>query len=951
MITGITLCLMFALPQQGGSDLLASKNADAARAITAEFGLDYWSGKLVERSLASATSADGKSDLLLARCDVLRMVAGRKLDELERLFSLGEAGEAYSTYLDSSPSSSRATKAQSNLGTLAFIYGQTLIQLINSGGIGGDDLVKASEQAERIFKAALSGMNSVISWWENLSADDPEKASAEYTDYLPSVYNRALVYRYWSELHEEGSLDRGQKAEKAIDLLSEFALGAPFLPQQRAYSALADCFAVIGKYEDAADYYMYVTEQVTDLIAQEGNNLAPSYIAQLQDASQESMLGMAKMYQRSNELVRFWDTYNNFEAWVVNNEVTVSRMGFTLRLSAAKQMTVEGRSAEAIVLASAVAAANERNMLRLQANSVMGRAILLAPADADISLDILYSSAEGAYFQKRFADAVDGFRLLVPRLNASSEDIGAKAYYYLGLSWSKQGESLLAMVSHQVGYQSYPEHEDYALKNAEKWQKAAEKLSIDNPSDGILREFSNEATVAVQVLGGGGDNLEWNQAKQLLKLAKSSARAANGTELGSAESRKVATAYQRAIESLLTIPPDNSYHELALVARGIAEYDASEFDATAVARSIKHLSNYVNNYITDEANDPKDPLQRKVRKDKEPEAVFYLGLAQRRDGNSIGVLSSFENFLDRYPSQQSLSFATMTYRIEAFILLNDIDGAIAEYEAMHEVEASGARISIGSYYIYKYFNNISSTADLSDPQPLALLQEAKYLHDFNHYSSSPRWQNLIGEADLLSRIGNNVDASKMYALVLNKHASASDFTAAFRFKAEIGYVDSMLEQGQIGRAVVIIDSLLESRPKNLRVKTAAVKVKAGFLLYDPSKTRLRDQIRVIPGELSPEALATASELAQDIVKVATFQANSFVAADPDNSGNKYYYPEWWEAQVTQAFVMYQRHRTNPADVGKHITFVKTLSLQAPNLGKNVAGPRVAASLKWILSQK
>ena len=951
MITGITLCLMLALPQQGGSDLLASKNADAARAITAEFGLDYWSEKLVERSLVSATSADGKSDLLLARCDVLRMVAGRKLDELERLFSLGEAGEAYSAYLESSPSSSRATKAQSNLGTLAFIYGQTLIQLINSGGIGSDDLVKASEQAEGIFKAALSGMNSVISWWENLADDDPEKASAEYTDYLPSVYNRALVYRYWSELYEKDSLDRSQKAEKAIDLLSEFALGAPFLPQQRAYSALADCFAVIGEYEDAADYYMYVTEQVTDLIDQEGNNLGLNYIAQLQDASQESMLGMAKMYQRSNDIVSFWNTYNDFESWVAGDEVTVSRMGSTLRLSAARQMVVEGRSAEAINLASAVAAANERNMLRLQANSVMGRAISLAPADADISLDILYSSAEGAYFQKRFADAVDGFRLLVPRLDASSSEIGPKAYYYLGLSWSKQNEALLAMVTHQVGYQSYPDHEEFALKNADKWQKAAEKLSIDNPNDEILREFSGEATVAVQVLGGGGDNLEWNQAKQLLKLAKASAHAANGTESGSTESRKAAAAYQRAIESLSEIPSDNGYYELALVAIGIAEYDASEFDATASARSTAILSNYVNNYITDEANDPKDPLQRKVRKDKEPEAVFYLGLAQRRDKNILGMLNSFENFLGRYPSQPSLAFATMTYRIEAFILLNNIDSAIAEYESMHEIDASDARISIGSYYIYRHYNQLSSEADLLDQLSPILMQEAKYLHDFNSYSRAPRWQNLIGEADLLSRIGDHVAASKMYELVLNKHASASDFTDAFRFKTEIGYVDAMLEQGQIGRAVGIIDSLLESRPKNLRVKTAAVKVKAGFLLYDPSKTRLRDQIRVIPGELSPEALATASEISKSIVKITEFQANDFVAADPDNSGNKYYYPAWWESQVTQAFVLYQRNRINPADTGKHIAFVNALRLQAPNLGEDVAGPRIAASLKWILDQK
>jgi hypothetical protein len=950
MITGITLCLMFALPQQGGPDLLAYKNADAARAITAEFGIDDWSGRLVERSLDSATSADGRSELLLANCDVLRMVAGRKLDELERLTALGEAGEAYVDYLEDDPSSSRLAKAQANLGTLAFIYGQTLAQLILNGAIDDDNLAEKTEQAEKIFETALAGMKTLIKWWEGLLDDDPEKASSEYTLYLPSVYNSALINRYWAELYDD-DLMRLEKANIAIDILSEFVLGAPFLPQQRGYSALADCFSVKKEYEDAADYYRYVIDRVTDLIDQEGNSLGLSYIVQLQDAGQESMLGLSSMYLRKADFPNFWITYRDFEAWIVKNDATVSRMGYTLRLSAARQMIADGDFRGAIDLASAVAVANERNVLRLQANSVMGRAISLAPDYTDISLDILYSSAEGAYFQKRYADAVEGFRLLVPRLNTSSPEIGAKAYYYLGLSWTKQHEALLAMVSHQIGYQSYPDDEDFALKNASKWQKAAERLSNNNPEDEILREFSNEATVAVQVLGGGGDNLEWNQAKQLLKLAKSAARAANGTESGSTESRKAAAAYQRAIESLGEITSDNGYYELALVAIGIAEYDASEYDATASARSTAILSDYVNNYITDEANDPKDPLQRKVRKDKEPEAVFYLGLAQRRDNNSLGVLSSFENFLARYPSQPSLAFATMTYRIEAYILLNDIDGAIAEYEAMHEIEASDARISIGSYYIYRHYNKLSSAANIVDPQSPILRHEAKYLHDFNSYSSAPRWQNLIGEADLLSRVGNNADAGKMYALILDKHASASDFTDAFRFKAEIGYVDAMLEQGQIGRAVEIIDTLLESRPKNLRVKTAAVKVKAGFLLYDSSKARLRDQIRVIPGEDTPEALATASDISKSIIKIAEFQANDFVAADPDNSGNKYYYPEWWEAQVTQAFVLYQRHRTNPADMGKHITFVKALSLQAPNLGKEVAGAHVAASLKWILDQK
>ncbi len=949
MITGVTFCLTLALLQQGGSDLLASKNADAARAITAEFGLDYWSEKLVERSLRTATSADGKSDLLLARCDVLRLVASRKLDDLERLFALGAAGTAYTAYLESNPSSERATRAQSNLGLLAFVYGQTLVQQINTGGISGTDLSKATEDADVIFKSALTGMNSVISWWENLGDEDPQKASTEYTDYLPSVYNRALVYRFWSELFEEESLERSTKAEKAIDLLSEFALGAPFLPQQRAYSALADCYAVLGEYEDATDYYMYVNERVNRLIDEEGNNLTPNYIAQLQDSSQEAVLGMISMFQRNGNVAQFWETYRTFESWVTTNNATVSRTGSRIRLAAATQMIAEGRAAEAINLASAVASANERNILRLQANSVMGRAISLAPADADISLDILYSSAEGAYFQKRYADAVNGFRLLVPRLHVSNDVIGAKAYYYLGLSWAKQNEALLAMVSHQVGYQSYPDHEEYAVKNAQKWQKAAEKMSIDNPNDEILRGFNSEATVAVQILGGGGDNLEWNQAKQLLNLAKASAHSAKGSGADSSESRKAAAAYQRAIESLGLIPRDNDYFERAIVAIGVAEYEASEFDATAAARSTATLSDYIENYITDKANAPNDPLQRKVRKDKEPEAVFYLGLAQRKDGNSLGVLSSFDSFLERYPAQPSLAYASMTYRIEAFIALNDLKGAISEYESMHAIKASSDRISIGAYYLYKHYSSLASSATLAD-NPSLFAQEVKYMHDFNSFSRAPRWQNLLGEADLLSGMGDHQAAGIMYDFILDNHSSASDFSDAFRFKVEIGYVESMLEQGQIGHAVAIVDSLLESRSKNMRVKVAAVKVKAGFLLFDQSKTRLRDQIRAVPGELTPEALKIASDLAKDIVKTAEFQANTYEAPDPDNSGNKYYYPEWWEAQVTQAYVLYQRHRSNPADMGKHKTFVEGLRLQAPNLGKDIAGPRVAASLRWILDQ-
>ena len=928
---------MFALPQQGGTDLLSAKNADASRAITAEFGLDYWSEKLLVRSLENASSDEGRSDLLLARCDVLRMVAGKKLDDLERLIALGQAGTAYSEYLASSPSASRATKAQSNLGTLAFVYGQTLVQLINSGGISGSQLEDATKEADVIFTSAVAGITEVIAWWEALPHDDPDKASSEYTDYLPSVYNRALIYRFWSELFDAESISRDDKATTAIEYLEEFAGGAPFLPQQRGYSALGDCYVVLKEYDEAASYFEYVIDRIASVLEEDGSKMGLNYIAQLQDVSQEATLGMAKMYRRNGNVSQFWETYTKFELWASLSSSTVSRSGSLLRLSAAEQMISEGRAADAINLASNVAESNERSILRLQANSVMGRAITLAPADADISLDILYSSAEGAYFQKRYADAADGFRLLIPRLDNVDENYGAKSYYYLGLCWAKLDLPILAMVSHQVGYQNYPNDEEYALKNAEKWQKAAEKMSIANPEDDILREFNSEATQAVQILGGG-DNLEWNQAKQLLNLAKASASKAKGTGPDSKESRNAANAYQRAIESLSKIPADNDFYEFAKVSIGVAEYNASEFDATAAARSVSILSDYIDNYIADAANDPQDPLQRKIRKDKEPEAVFYLGLAQRKNGNNLGVLSTFDNFLERYSDQPSLAYAAMSYCVEAHISLENIDGAIAAYQDMHAKGASDARISIAAYYLYMHYRSATEAASAEDKLALIPLQ-AKYVHDFNAYSSAPRWQNLLSEADLLTKISKFKEAGELYETVLNDHSKAKDFTAAFAFKTQIGFVESLLAQRQIGKAVPLVDAMLKERPENLRVKSAAVKVKAGFLLY------INNRVVEVPGQGTEEALATASKLASEIIKLAAFQADNSTP-----SINKYYYAPWWEAQLTQAYVLYQRNLTSPADLGKHQKFVKGLQRQAPELGADIVGRRISESLKWLLNR-
>ena len=935
MVLGITLSISLCLLQQSSNDLLASKNADAARAITSEFGLDLWSQKLLDRSLNSTSNPDGKSTLLLAKCDVLRMVAFRKIDENERLSALGEAGDAYIAYLEAGARASETTKAQSNLGQLSFLYGKTLLELIRSEKISGEQKDGAVEKAENIFKAALKGMNAVISWWEALEDDNPEKASTEYTDYFPSVYNRGVVYRFWAELYPKDSLDREQKAGKALDLLDDFALGAPFLPQQRAHCAIADCYAVLGELQDANDYYLYVIDSVDELIEQSESNLNTAFVNQLNDCSQEAYLGMLNVAANNGNTADFWSTYNNFESWVTGNNVTLQAYGYQCRLKAAEQMTNEGRASEAINLAASVAQDNERSVLRLMANSIMGKAIKIAPASAEISFDIIYSSAEGAYFQKRYADAVEGFRLLIPRLKNTDIEYGAKAYYYLGLSWSKLDESLLAMVSHEEGYKQFPNDEEFSLKNAQKWQSAAEKLSLANPNDETLIKLNSDATAAVQELGGGSDNLAWTQAKQRLDLAIKAKNNARKAETNSTETRQAIEAYTRAIEALADIPTDNDFFETAMVERGKAEYELSAFDPLATNRAITILESYLNEYIKDPSNDPQDPRQRKVRRDKEPVAIFYLGLAHRNSGNFLAVLSTFENFLSKFPTQKDLAYATMTYRIESYIALKQIDAAKKEYEQMFEVGAIDSRKSIGAYYLYRHFG--AEAEMLKGESRIETLKEvAKYFNDFNSYATSPRWQNLLAEAEVLSELGDHKNAAELYERILQTATKENDYTAAFDFKIKIGYVESLLQLRQIGKAVPMVDDLLTTRGKNLRVKSAAVKVKAGFLLYE------KNRVIEVPGEGTEEALKTASTLAEEIIKLAAYDAEQ-----QDPPVNKYYHPAWWEAQLTYSYVLYQRNMSNPADVGKHREKVSALRRQAPGLGEDIVGRRVSEPLKWL----
>ncbi|MHC4380221.1 MAG: tetratricopeptide repeat protein, partial [Planctomycetota bacterium] len=872
----------------------------------------------------------------LARCDVLRLTANRRVNDKERLPSLGSAGEAYVAYLESSPGGDRVAKAQSNLGTLAKIYGETLVRMIETDDIG-DQRADSVATAETIFKSSLKGMNELIGWWEALPDSDPQKNATQFTIYYPNVFNRALVYLSWAQLYPVGSIERDQRAKQAVGYLETFAIGAPFLPSQRAYKALADCYNTLGELENAFDYYEYVSLNVKDLISQE-ENLDPLFIEQLHDVIQESDYGMLKMLSGSGQVGLFWQTYDAFNDWVDEERIELSRNGYELQLVVAAQMVAEGQVGEAISLADEVAKANSRSTLRLRANAVMGDAIALAPPDADIPLDVLYGSAEGAYYQKDYSAAVDGFRLLIPRLAGSREadDYGAKAYYFLGLSWTRLQQPMLAAVTHQIGYEDYPDHEEYAVKNAEKWQSLASGFFAKNNTDGDLQTFNDAAIAAVGEAGGGGKDLQWDQAKTLNRIAKQEAAKNPKAASGSPEAKKIVAAYAAAILGYDKVPPESSNYEKALLASAICEYESIRFDEAATDRSLTALESYLA-YSGDPANAPEDPRQRKIRRESEPQAVFYLGRTWREIGKSGDpsawqkVLDTYEGMLERYPDQTELGYAGLSYRVEAFVRQGRIEEAEAEYQAMLAIPATKSRLAVASFTLYLHYRGVEA-------DQIARQKEAEYLSSYNTFSTVKRWTNLLGEADLWAALGDFEKSTVLYETVLDKHSEDQGFDDAFRFKTQMGLVESYLQLRRIGEAVPLVDALHAQKPKNLRVRTAVVKVKAGFLVYDGN------QVLEVPGEGTSEALELATTMATELINVAKFEAGK-----QSPPLNHYFYAPWWEAKLNQAYVLYQRGKTNPADLGKHKSLVESLQKQAPDLGESVAGERMSQSLRWLLN--
>ncbi len=792
-----------------------------------------------------------------------------------------------------------------------------------------------------LSKAAMKSMNGLIAWWEGLSDENEEKENNRFTLYYPTQFYRGITYTAWARLYPRDSLEREQHSQRAIEYLNQFALSAGGVYAFTAYKLAADVHVLRQEYDEAREFYDYVLGTVKEILTSAQEPLSPFEIERYQGAVMDATLGLLGLDQRINNEEDFQRVLADFEAWLRAQKVPLQDSGYRIRLMQAQRFVDQGRISEALTLAQDVARENQRSSLRLQANAVMAYAIERAPADADISLDVLYQAADGMQQAQEFERASELWRALIARLPGSAKeaDYLAQSYYSLAICWHQLGESLLAGKAAEAGCRVGSSDSALLERLAKQWFNKAESLYRSRSSDEVLKQWNQEALDFLNSLGGSGvQDAGWRAAENAFARAKDLGQKVKAAD--SAEAKAALKAYQEAEKAYEAIQPSSRYFEKAMVQRGVCAYAQIAWDAAAGERAIGIFEGYLK-YIQDPAHAPKDATERKFRKENEPSAIYYLGDSWRqlaRGGRADAwsqMLTVFDGFPERFQAEQrDLADGVRDARVEALIALGRLADAEKEFNDLVQGGAKDRQVASSAWKLQSAYFSAAEAERANGPAARRppLRKAADYLGIMNQRVTTPAGDSLYREARMRMELADWPTAEKLLTRALAE--AELPLGERYRFGARADLVESLLQQRRVGQAVPLLEELRKESPKDKKVLDFTVKVLAGFLIIE------KGQVLEVPGEGQPDSLQKALEAATTLVQLEENDANG-------KGLNKFMTPSWWEARVDQIYVVWRIGKTDPGQAESARKIIASIESQAPKLGLEICGEDVPLKLRWI----
>ncbi|MEX1025634.1 MAG: tetratricopeptide repeat protein [Planctomycetota bacterium] len=521
----------------------------------------------------------------------------------------------------------------------------------------------------------------------------------------------------------------------------------------------------------------------------------------------------------------------------------------------------------ALGLAQEVNDRNRGNTLQIRAQAVISEitdrpGVVVSPA-------VLFEAAQGKYYSRDYDDAVTAFLEIRDRLDTQDEatrkEYGARTLHFLANAYNRMGRKLEAGLTFREAIKRFEGDPEYDPKNASGYLSMMKEL----------RSTSGQAPQFVDLVKDAENEV----------IAHQLADADPGKILIDQGDRRYSTEdFEQARAKYLEVDSGSKYYEKALTKAALTLYKQGRFDD---ARA--EFEAYVDEYVTDAANQVTDDVRQAMRREARAMATFYIGrIAFDKDSDFDEAIRRFTDYHERFPSQDSYGPIALYKLLEAHLAKDQFAEARTVLDQMIETFKSHSLTGRGAYKVYQQVKLAAGDSPSRDQ----LVELATLLGIYNSLSA-PSFANWRAESNLWLDAEEWTQAEAVLRRMQTTFTEGEDAANVTQFVLpDLGKV--LLELGQIPAAFAVLDPLVPDPDSDQKASLVTVQLwcrsVTGWL--EGSATNIVE----VPGVGGAENLAKASSY-----------WDKLISAEERNDN---WTCPWYELKLMRAYNFYQWSRVD-----------------------------------------
>ena len=826
----------------------------------------------------------------------------------------------------------------------------------------GADLAAVQEIrkiAEEAFRQAVKTLNTAYAELakasEEAAESDEEESQILGELALQALYRKGESYYYWALLYEPQDFNREDYLGKCIESLVDYMWEAG---DETVFALYAYYFQGMAEWElgkvqpdQVSEHDEKALGSLTHVYSEYGidvgqlKNLADQDRVFVQGLLEKSYQGVSGIYRAAAGRLEATETISDTDdltamatgylcvgdkPWMVKppvfkpalvkalqggaiyvvtemvdrlkaERITVTEDGYAALLSKALALRDAGNAPEALTIAKEVAENNERSLVGLAAQNLLGELLELTDEDSQPA-SVLRLVADGHIAESRWLDAVDALHGVV---GACKTDEDRTTYLFqawtdIGNCYRSESRNLEAALAFEAGFGLAKAANDelatgdLALEAYNAWDRRFRETKHD-----FDKQERNRVRDIVTSLGISGD-IQFLVAKE----AFSNATATRDPELQK-------KAYLNAADELKAVAKSSSFYERSLVLLGRALEGAGQ-----AKESIKILDD-----LLKRIKDPKnavglDKKKAQQRKFAHAEAVYYragvlLGQSQFQE-----VFDSLKGYEADFEDQATYFPNVVYYRVRAMVGLEQVapaevllSGMTSSYAGHPSIAHATNNVALGYFTAYQKREDRTSEAALD-----YLRRAAEYLDEYNRLTGYGSFQNLLNVADWFREIEELERAEENYQRLIAKYGKKPNHTKTIDDNVTPNLADVLLRLHKFQDAIPLWSEVYQANRKDRAVVRSYALCLGGWM--DEVEDRGMWEYKEIAGAgQHTQAMDIWIELKKGIED----------AGDKDT-------PDWWECMTNFVFCQYMAGKDKPQIRQAALRLIANWKALHPNLG-------------------